>query len=152
MFEICSLSSRCSSIANCQIICDRLIVICPFHDRQKCFAARAATARWQALQVGRHCGHVAVRHAIQVLHRTLFVDALVDAGQDFRPLVAIELDGASHEAAAQKYRDQVKDVIFRSGGLPLLRLKTGDTHSVASLKTLLKPYLNGVQQQGNKPR
>ncbi|MBZ9751706.1 DUF2726 domain-containing protein [Deinococcus sp. HMF7604] len=70
---------------------------------------------------------------------------IVDAGQDFRPLVAIELDGASHEAAAQKYRDQVKDVIFRSGGLPLLRLKTSDPHSSASLKVLLAPYLGQVK-------
>lgn len=37
MFEICALVSCCSSIANCQIICDRLIVICLFHDRKKCF-------------------------------------------------------------------------------------------------------------------
>nr|WP_255638990.1 DUF2726 domain-containing protein [Deinococcus betulae] len=79
---------------------------------------------------------------------------IVDARQDFRPVVAIELDGASHEAAAQQYRDQVKDVIFRSGGLPLLRLKTTDTQSVASLKVLLAPYLEGnsLKKVPSRPR
>ena len=47
---------------------------------------------------------------------------LVDPAQGFRPVLAIELDGASHQRAEQQYRDAVKDVIFRSGGLKLVRL------------------------------
>ena len=47
---------------------------------------------------------------------------IVDAADHFRPLLAIELDGKSHQKAEQQYRDSVKDVIFRSGGLKLLRL------------------------------
>lgn len=47
---------------------------------------------------------------------------IVDAGDHFRPVLAIELDGTSHQRDEQKYRDSVKDVIFRSGELRLLRL------------------------------
>lgn len=47
---------------------------------------------------------------------------LVDAAQDFRPVLGIELDGRSHASERQQHRDAVKDVAFRSAGLPLLRL------------------------------
>ena len=38
--------------------------------------------------------------------------------------MAIELDGRSHQRERQQYNDQVKDVIFRSAGLPLYRLES----------------------------
>lgn len=49
---------------------------------------------------------------------------IVDASQDFKPVMAIELDGRSHQRERQQYNDQVKDVIFRSAGLPLFRLES----------------------------
>jgi len=56
--------------------------------------------------------------------RDKHVDFLVVSLPDFRPLVGIELDGASHGAAEQAYRDAVKDGLFQSGGLRLLRFGT----------------------------
>lgn len=47
---------------------------------------------------------------------------LVDITQDFKPVLAIELDGQSHQRERQQYNDAVKDVIFKSAKLPLLRL------------------------------
>ncbi|GHF57215.1 very-short-patch-repair endonuclease [Deinococcus metalli] len=47
---------------------------------------------------------------------------LVDAAQGYRPVLGIELDGRSHASERQQHRDAVKDVAFRSAGLPLLRL------------------------------
>ena len=49
---------------------------------------------------------------------------IVDVAQDFRPVLAIELDGKSHQRERQQYNDGVKDVIFRSAGLPLYRLES----------------------------
>ncbi|AAF12108.1 DUF2726 domain-containing protein [Deinococcus radiodurans] len=62
---------------------------------------------------------------------------IVDAADHFRPRLAIELDGKSHQKAEQQYRDSVKDVIFRSGGLTLLRLPSR-RYSVAELRNELR--------------
>ena len=68
---------------------------------------------------------------------------IVDAADHFRPRLAIELDGKSHQKAEQQYRDSVKDVIFRSGGLTLLRLPSR-RYSVAELR-------NELRRAGLKP-
>lgn len=47
---------------------------------------------------------------------------IVDASKDFQPVLAIELDGKSHERENQQYNDAVKDIVFASAGLPLVRL------------------------------
>lgn len=62
---------------------------------------------------------------------------IVDAADHFRPRLAIELDGQSHARAEQQYRDAVKDVIFRSGGLKLLRLPSR-RYAVAELRGRLE--------------
>ena len=68
---------------------------------------------------------------------------IVDAADHFRPLLAIELDGKSHQKAEQQYRDSVKDVIFRSGCLTLLRLPSR-RYAVAELR-------NELRRAGLKP-
>lgn len=47
---------------------------------------------------------------------------VVDAGKDFAPVLALELDGTSHQQEKQQHSDAVKDVVFRSAGLKLLRV------------------------------
>lgn len=54
--------------------------------------------------------------------RDKHVDFLIVSRHDWRPLLGLEIDGTSHDSGKQKKRDQVKDVAFRSAGLPLLRL------------------------------
>lgn len=74
--------------------------------------------------------------------RDKHVDFLIVRTEDFRPWMAIELDGASHDEAQQQYRDAVKDVVFRSAGLPLLRLRAESSYGTQELALLLAPYLN----------
>ena len=62
---------------------------------------------------------------------------IVDAGDHLRPVLAIELDGTSQRRDAQKYRDSVKDVIFRSGDLRLLRLPSR-RYRIDELRDLLR--------------
>ena len=40
------------------------------------------------------------------------------------PVLAIELDGASHQSAVQRQRDAEKDAVLAQAGLPLLRVGT----------------------------
>lgn len=49
------------------------------------------------------------------------VDFVVVLLPDYTPLVALELDGPSHDTAQQQYRDAVKNTVFLSGGLPAQR-------------------------------
>ncbi|WP_240740824.1 DUF2726 domain-containing protein [Deinococcus sp. Arct2-2] len=73
--------------------------------------------------------------------RDKHVDFLIVALPDFRPVCAIELDGASHDQPQQQYRDAVKDVAFRSAGLPLLRLRAEGNHTRQSVQKLLEGYV-----------
>lgn len=74
--------------------------------------------------------------------RDKHVDFLVVALPEHRPVVAIELDGASHDNDKQQYRDAVKDVAFRSAGLPLVRIKSEVQHSPDSLRAVLSSHLS----------
>lgn len=63
------------------------------------------------------------RGAVYARLRDKHVDFLiVESTAAYRPVLAIELDGASHQSERQQHRDGVKDVAFRSAGLKLLRL------------------------------
>ncbi|WP_369814966.1 DUF2726 domain-containing protein [Deinococcus sp. Leaf326] len=75
--------------------------------------------------------------------RDKHVDFLIVRTSDFRPWLALELDGASHDQAEQQYRDAVKDVVFQSAGLPLLRLRAESAYGPSELRLLLAPYLRG---------
>ncbi|GGS09889.1 hypothetical protein GCM10008960_40160 [Deinococcus sedimenti] len=74
--------------------------------------------------------------------RDKHVDFLVVSLPEHRPVFAIELDGASHDNAQQQYRDAVKDVAFRSAGLPLIRLRAEIVHTPASLRNVLSQHLS----------
>ncbi|MBZ9715928.1 DUF2726 domain-containing protein [Deinococcus multiflagellatus] len=74
--------------------------------------------------------------------RDKHVDFLVVSLPEHRPVFAIELDGASHDTKEQQYRDAVKDVAFRSAGLPLIRLRAETTHTPASLQAVLSRHLS----------
>lgn len=68
-----------------------------------------------------HAQRASVRGRLKAKHVDFLI---VDASQDFKPVMAIELDGRSHQRERQQYNDQVKNVIFRSAGLPLYRLES----------------------------
>lgn len=75
--------------------------------------------------------------------RDKHVDFLIVRTDDFRPWLAIELDGASHDTTQQQYRDAVKDVAFRSAGLALLRMRAEPKYRRQDLALLLAPYFTG---------
>ena len=74
--------------------------------------------------------------------REKHVDFLVVTLPEFTPCLGIELDGPSHRAAPQQYRDAVKNVIFESAQLPLLRLSTNQKLTTTQLAALLAPLLS----------
>lgn len=61
--------------------------------------------------------------------------------RDYRPVLGIELDSSNHDRAEQQYRDAVKETVFRSAGLPLVRFKNEDNLSVTALRMALGAYL-----------
>jgi len=73
--------------------------------------------------------------------RDKHVDFLVVQLPDYRPVLGIELDGESHQQAEQQYRDAVKDVVFQSGGVRLLRFSTKDPQTARTLAQALAPHL-----------
>lgn len=85
----------------------------------------------------------AQRGAVYARLRDKHVDFLiVHSREGHRPLLGIELDGLSHRNEKQQHRDAVKDVAFRSAGLPLLRL-TSRAYGVKELRDLLAQQLPG---------
>lgn len=77
--------------------------------------------------------------------RDKHVDFLIVEGSDFRPVLAVELDGASHDNEVQQFRDEVKNVAFRSAGVPLIRLDAQKYYSPAALRTTLSEHLTALQ-------
>jgi hypothetical protein len=59
--------------------------------------------------------------------QTSSVDLLLhDRGSLNRPLLAIEIDGRIHQAAAQHEKDKVKDELLKGMGIPLIRISVED--------------------------
>lgn len=69
------------------------------------------------------------------------IDFLVVSVRDYRPVLGIELDGSSHDRAEQQYRDAVKETVFRSAGLPLLRFRNEEKLDARALRVALGAYL-----------
>lgn len=87
------------------------------------------------------------RQATYARLRDKHVDFLIVSLPDHRPVAAIELDGKSHDNSKQQYRDAVKDTAFRSAGLPLLRVRTEETHTPGSLTALLRQHLQPAERR-----
>lgn len=73
--------------------------------------------------------------------RDKHVDFLICERKNYQPVLGIELDGASHDRSEQKYRDAVKETVFKSAGLPLVRFRNEDKPSPATLAETLRGYL-----------
>lgn len=61
-----------------------------------------------------------------------------------KPLAVIEVDGASHEMPRQRERDTLKNSILQKGGLPLLRLKTVDSHIRTKIQSFIQSAIDGL--------
>jgi hypothetical protein len=61
------------------------------------------------------------------------VDFLLCDPSDVSPVLAIELDDATHERADRRRRDAFLDEAFASAGLPLARFRAGTAYDPAQL-------------------
>lgn len=82
------------------------------------------------------------RRGVYARFQDKHVDFLIVDAKDYRPVLGIELDGSSHDRAEQKYRDAVKETVFRSAGLPLVRFRNEDKLSPPALAKALGEYFN----------
>ena len=67
---------------------------------------------------------------------------LVD-DESFEILLAIELDDRSHDEPGAQKRDRFKDKVLAQGGVPLLRVPTARSYSVAELRKEIADWLRG---------
>lgn len=85
----------------------------------------------------------------------MHADFLVLSQLDYKPLLVIELDGASHNSASQAARDAKKDAALRAAGITLLRLPNNTTRQ--QLLGALEPHLelgvwSGTRGTGTRAR
>ena len=86
--------------------------------------------------------------AKQATNNRMHVDFVLLSQPDFQPIVAIELDGASHSSDRQQVRDAKKDAAFKAAGLPLKRFPNGV--QPAQFAQILEPYLKIGSPQVSK--
>jgi hypothetical protein len=70
------------------------------------------------------------------------IDYLLCDKQRLAPLLAIELDDASHEKQDRRLRDEEVKRIFREANLPLVRVPSHDITSVEEMKTRISELLS----------
>jgi Protein of unknown function (DUF2726) len=72
------------------------------------------------------------------------VDFLLVSLPNFQPVMAIELDGKPHGSEKQQKGDAVKDQVFKSAGMPLVRVPVSRDLSDVMLLSILEPHLKPV--------
>ncbi len=72
------------------------------------------------------------------------VDLVICDKKDLCPLLAIELDDASHNFAKRQERDLKIGVILEEAGLPLLRIPRQNSYTVAEIKSKLESQLGAI--------
>jgi|688.fasta_scaffold351224_1 very-short-patch-repair endonuclease len=91
------------------------------------------TVPMQAAQRRKWLGKILAKH----------VDFVLCDPESLAPLLAIELDDASHDRPERKERDEFVDHAFESAGLPLLRIRNGSSYDPAALRQLIDDSLGG---------
>jgi hypothetical protein len=61
--------------------------------------------------------------------------------RDLAPVVAIELDDASHEEEERRDRDEFVDQVLASAGLPIVHIRAKRAYAIDQLRAELRPYL-----------
>lgn len=72
------------------------------------------------------------------------VDFLIVGKADGRPLLAIELDDASHNRDDRRARDDFVETVFSSAGLPLLRIPARASYDSREVGRQIAGRLNGA--------
>lgn len=79
------------------------------------------------------------------------VDFVLTDRLGLKPLVAIELDDASHRQSHRKRRDELIGALFDAAGLPLLRIRAASAYDTRVLLRQLEPYLPPAQPGSPPP-
>ena len=66
---------------------------------------------------------------------------IVDRHQNFRPVLAIEVDWDSHKNRWQKKSDKFKDQVFEESWLPLVRIKNEQSDNIKVAYAIAYKYL-----------
>lgn len=78
------------------------------------------------------------------------VDFLICHPKTYQPVLGIELDDSSHNSTKAKARDEYKDNVFKSAGLPLLRIPVQHTYNTKELQqAIFQAASNGRFQKGS---
>jgi hypothetical protein len=75
------------------------------------------------------------------------VDLCVIKKSDHLPLVAFEIDGASHRDALQKKRDEFKDLLFNRAALPFVRLLVNENQLDSEKQRQLARAVRGISRR-----
>jgi very-short-patch-repair endonuclease len=70
------------------------------------------------------------------------LDFVVCDPEQLEPVLAIELDDASHERPDRAQRDRVVDAALEAAGLPLLRVKVASHYDQANLRQEIRTLLS----------
>ena len=70
------------------------------------------------------------------------IDFLLISPEDHHIILAIELDGMSHNSTRSIKNDRFKDCLFKTINIPLLRIKTNDDLNIVSLNELICSVLS----------
>lgn len=79
------------------------------------------------------------------------VDFLVCTKNTYIPILAIELDDASHNRYDRVERDKFVNNAFKQAGIPLVRISRGEWESVGRLKSKLQKSIPSLQQSTPQP-
>jgi very-short-patch-repair endonuclease len=71
--------------------------------------------------------------------RGMHIDFLLINANTFETVLALEVDGSSHQTERQKAADANKNAVLAQAGIPLIRVKNGV--SGIELRRVLAPYL-----------
>jgi len=77
------------------------------------------------------------------------VDFVLCAADTMRPMVAIELDDASHQRPDRRERDTLVNRVFKTAALPLLHFPVRQSYQTDDLAAALAPHLGGEVEAGD---
>lgn len=78
------------------------------------------------------------------------VDFVLCDAATMRPLVGIELDDRSHDAAKRQERDRFVERVFETAGLPLQRVPLRSAYSVTELRSMLAPHVGFPREDAGR--
>jgi hypothetical protein len=75
------------------------------------------------------------------------VDFLLCDPGTAQPVLGVELDDKSHQRSDRQARDEFVEHVFRSAGLPLLRIPVKHAYSTHELQALIEPYITSGSKE-----